>query len=423
MIPLSASTLFTKTLKKNMKKLTTNLICSLLLGLTLAACETTPSPMSEWAPLKEASQVDCLPFPKPAGVLEVTKIDSPVAPGAPFVLEGRSRRGAAYVKHLFPFSSLKKFEDPKMIDLTESKEVYYLGMGWDGKVPVLVEEEVSGKGATMRLRAVPGLKPIGKPMKMEYATEDPKLTHSKGGAWLLSKQREFGDEQSALEDRPYFVHYANFQDGNAKVQPFKFNVHGRPKFVSMDQKRESLAVVWLDEGTAEKHSPPQFKVRLVNKSGLSSKEMPIPLKLEGAETWDAAMSKDGLVLAFIDGDSLMGDAKLRVVRGIVSKTGIKIVWQKSIPLSNQHTFSPKFVTSKEGSLLAVQRWLDNESTVSLYEITKNDFKLQGNYGVFKEGFMFADFFISPNDKALLGVSRYKDGHLKHFGLCKIRSID
>jgi hypothetical protein len=30
--------------------------------------------------------------------------------------------------------------------------------------------------------------------------------------------------------------------------------------------------------------------------------------------------------------------------------------------------------------------------------------------------------VSPRDKALLGVSKYNDGHLKHFGLCKVKPL-
>ncbi|MGE0173885.1 MAG: hypothetical protein AB7T49_13905 [Oligoflexales bacterium] len=388
------------------------------LSWVMSTCVTTkpskPQDSATWSLLKDVAEVPCEVIPVSETVLDYQKVgySSPIES---LLINARARNGRP-VFYKLPYPSFGPPTLEKVETLKVTNEETFMGIGTVFKTKYMAVGKNTQTDPKIILK-VPTLEGTTLATgKLPFALEDAAFSSADEGLWVISKHKEFAEEPSALDDRPSSLHYFKVQKNILTPQSFSFQMLGQTQLLTYNQKH--AVAIWLDEGTSEKPKPGKFKLRLVSNKGVFSPEVILADIVQKVEQWSAVVVKDGLLLATIEGDSVMGDANLRVTKVQLGAKGVTVVWQKTKSLTNEHVSDPFWVTRKDGVYLYLPKWLDSDVTLSLYQITNNDVKSIGSMGVFSEGTTFQSLFTLKNGGVVSLSSTTKNNATKHL-LCEV----
>jgi hypothetical protein len=401
-----------------LQKLLNLVICVVLSGV-ITHCASTPKPEKPkesptWSLLKNVPEVACESLPIRETDLDYQKIEYSSAIES-LLVKARSRKGRA-VYYRLPYTAfgapdlqliqpLKVSNEETLIGAGQVYKSPYIALGknveTDSKISIKMPTEV---GTTLATGAPP------------HAIEDISFSPGDGGFWTLSKQMEFVEEPSALDDRPSQIHFFKVQKNTIASRSFNFQMVGRTQLLTYNQKH--AVAIWLDEGTSSQPKPGKFKMRLVSSKGAFSPEVALTDNAKRVEQWSAVATKDGVLLATIEGDSVMGEANLKVSKIVLGAKGVQIAWQKTKSLTNEHVGDPVWITHKNSVYIYLPKWLDSESTLSLYRVTDKDVSSIGSVGIFSEGTTFQSIF-TLKDGAVVALSTTMKGNVAQYLLCEV----
>ncbi|MEZ4742542.1 MAG: hypothetical protein R3B45_08855 [Bdellovibrionota bacterium] len=166
-----------------------------------------------------------------------------------------------------------------------------------------------------------------------------------------------------------------------------------------------------------------FLVTRLHEAGQQGSVYQLELPTEaGVEAWAVQSVPGGAKLAYIEGDSLIGQANLVLAKIKLGVASPIIEWQKMIPLGDAHVAQPYWVNSSNGQFLAMMKWLDEESTLSLYRVGFKQVESAKDFGVFAKGTAAIDLFSYGSDNEVYSVMRRKDGHKWDFSVCLLGEI-
>jgi hypothetical protein len=148
--------------------------------------------------------------------------------------------------------------------------------------------------------------------------------------------------------------------------------------------------------------------------------MPLDIDAQSqVESWSAAQFGGGTYLAFVDGDSMIGQADLKIsyVNSVDGATAVK--WTKASPLKDVHVTEPVFLASAKGLEVLLLNWIDEESTIARYMVAGGTVGKPAYSGIYPKGARIVDAFTGESPDDLYVVTRHRDDTRWAFNICEI----
>lgn len=237
---------------------------------------------------------------------------------------------------------------------------------------------------------------------------------SKEGIWVLYKS---GPQDLSIEDLPYramFIPWPS-QKGE-KLNPKIFKSVDLPFSAIMVPSATGALLVWLET----KGEQSQFKGRILEPSGSALAENQINLPItQGVESWRIGQNKNNYYLSLVDGDSLVGQASLKVAKFTWGEIVPNVDWVKTKSLLNEHVSDHHWVFRGPVLSLLMPKWLDEEVTLATYRVGGSSVESQVNTGIFPKGTSLVDAFAHPNGKETIAILKTRAQFGWDYRLCHL----
>jgi hypothetical protein len=372
----------------------------LLLLLFIPGCFAgKPDYKSDWVVLDKAEGLKCAVWPQRDRDLQINDIEF-FSQSRKFLVRGVNRNTSG-------FAYSKSFDDDYEVDVDEvvNFEVGRAGevvglTGAAGADQFVVLEDKGGKTQVEFRNAKTNV------VERMFTVSGADLTGAgvhptPAGTWIVLKS-----EDQSLQY--VFSGSGGSKDTKPVVAPLR--IRETPK-VSVLTKDGSLVLV-----TVADRQKTGFEMTQLMPDGKVKGPDSIPLKAAyQIESFATVVSGNDLYLAFVDGDSLVGESSLKLAK-IGLGGGVK--WTKSEPLKNVHVNEPVFVLSKKGMELLVLKWVDEESTIARYMVTPDGLGKPGYSGIFKRGSRIINAF-GPDQGRIYTLTRSKGQKGWEFLLCRL----
>ena len=176
-----------------------------------------------------------------------------------------------------------------------------------------------------------------------------------------------------------------------------------------------VIVAGPDSGEATEQKLPWMKI---NAGNLSNSGVFIVKTIAPIESARALPVKEGVFLAAVTGDSLIGEANLEV---FFFRFGLAdAVWSKLIKLPHTHLGDPVLVVDGAVShaVLMLPKWVDLESTIGTYRLSPEGLVASANQGIFPAAAVVVDAAENTGGAAVMIRSRTKDKW--RYKLCEMK---
>ena len=181
---------------------------------------------------------------------------------------------------------------------------------------------------------------------------------------------------------------------------------------------------------ADSLDPPSLNLEtnpITNTFKLQSLQAKAPIKLElpttsGVENWSIHQHPNGIYLAYFEGDSLVGQARLHIVNYQVSKSKVELIWLKTFPMDHIHVGDLEWIDMKNHKTqLHFLKWLDGEATLASFSLAQNEVIPLENKGVFPSGSTLMGVFSTQNDEnQYYSLIRHRSGAFWQFDVCQLQ---
>ena len=380
----------------------------LSLLLMTCACQTFGGrkTVSSWAALENAESVDCDSWPLRPKDLQINDLTFVHGRNKGFLASGLKRDAS-------PMHAFAAFDDSTAVDGSDLKDldfgrgaVVVGGASAFGRTYAIVVLNLAGGKSTIELRATPSNIVAYKGNFAAVNVIEGTTVRSQGGAWVVFKSDE-------NEFRVAFIDLRKKDHFQAKVVPglvFK----ERPQILAMAGRPGAVAV--YKEGDIGR----PFKT--VTLSEAATAGPPVPLDISVAiqvESWSAVAVPGGDYLAFVDGDSLVGQADLRISHFNWTDSGVAVRWTKRAPLHDVHATRPVFIASRRGLEVLLLNWIDEESTIARYMVAGGNIGKPAFSGIFPKGSRIVDAFTGKSLDDIYVITRHRDDTRWAFQICEI----
>ena len=161
-----------------------------------------------------------------------------------------------------------------------------------------------------------------------------------------------------------------------------------------------------------------FKIQILGTQNAEKLELPTHL---GIENWSIHPHARGFYLAFLEGDSLVGQAKLHIANFLISGLKHELAWLKTFPMDHIHVGDIEWINLKNGRVqLHFLKWLDGEATLASFKLGQNEVIPLENKGIFPSGSTLMGVFSTgiQND-VYQALIRHRSGAFWQFDICQL----
>ena len=384
----------------------------ILLGVVATSCQTSKSNLkSNWSVLQEAKSIDCQKWPFAPGDLEVLKIqEAELRSGRGFVVSSRDRMG----RRVHSYRSFNKGEvsEDEFIRLNWGQNSEYLGdILLDGDRFFVIQREsrtgqqlIEVRDPIKNIVKYSSLN-LGRNLRGQY------IRSHESGFWLIYKDLKAGE---SIEDLPSKILRFSFGKGERlSHQRVKFEI-GNDHYSSTVNSNE-IFIMWKER--QKKKGTEGFKYAIVGDGKKKISVYNFETAKERVESWTLAPHRDGFLMVFVVGDTLIWENASMEIR-ILDQRG-EVFWTQSTPIENKHIGDPLIVAKPTYSFLMVPKWLDGESTLEVHKVVENDLSHIGDFGVYKEGTYLVKGMGRPKSENPFILKQYPSGFTKKFSICEI----
>jgi hypothetical protein len=297
------------------------------------------------------------------------------------------------------------------------------GTNIGGKVYAVVLP--SGKGAgTLELRSMSDNVVRYSAKKLDTNIRGARSFAVKKGVWVLYRS---GSDEESLEDLKATLAFASFDGAKPEM---KLNVQrGAPyphdaEILPIGDGSKVL-IAWAEQQKTKTTSSLFLKINEVDgASKLSSPPKTIKIALQSeVESWRVTAFRGGLLLAVVDGDSLVGQAVLRVAYVDWSDGVASLKWVKDSPLINEHVSLPNWVVTRKDAHLLLPKWVEEDSTIATYTVGGDGIEKTSASGAFKKGTKVTDVFYDAKENDIYAIVRVKGQYGWQFDVCDLGDLD
>jgi hypothetical protein len=405
----------------------------LLLMVMLSSCAlfSGQKVKSEWSVFKEVKHLDCGTWPMNPRDLSPNFIQVLKGPKAGLVADVTRRNGSTLTYYA-------PFKDDETIPL-EDLEAREFG----------VDSFVAGGGnISNRVSAVVVLKKNNNSRLEVRSMQDNvvrfssdntlpviragKSAFTKSGFWLIYKAgpkaiASNNNEDASLSEINYKILFAGM---TAKDSKLKLRQYDKVEFpadaellVGEDQKK--AFVVWKKTANVGSRKVFQLFIRELSEDAAlvaQSTVVNIPL-VSDVESWDVGRMGDRILVAIVDGDSLVGQANLKAAMVQFSEGIANLMWVKDEPITNEHVSLPIWYVKGTSAHLLIPKWVDEESTIAAYKVGVSGFEdKKPALGVFPKGSRVMDVFSDATSKDAYALVRFRGKFGWRFDVCNLERL-
>ncbi|MES2744878.1 MAG: hypothetical protein V4655_05600 [Bdellovibrionota bacterium] len=381
--------------------------------LMISGCATfsRPDVKSGWDALQDAKSLDCRELPLMPEDLKIDRVRVLSSTGPSLFLEVSSRKGVRNFYHL-AFRKMSNLEPSSLVKLPIAQDAQFLGAGISGKKAVFVVHTLVKDKPVIQVRDM-----TNNALLSEIPT---KIKAFDLGDWVFKGDKlhaliRVDKDDEATDDQPY-VELTVPLEGTKGLTAVTSKVIGNGA-QTFDDAGGNRWTITLDRGLSASKKDPRFKISAWNSPAKSSA---IEVDEKGpVESWKAFESPRGLSLAFIKGDSLLGESSslqalsLSQTEPFSKQSGAEVV------LSRVHVAQPILAGSPAETILFLPQWLDHEITVGAYRFGGAELLSLGFVGIFKEGTAFEEAFYHEPSQSYYLLSRSYNSSLAKYNLCEV----
>ena len=156
-----------------------------------------------------------------------------------------------------------------------------------------------------------------------------------------------------------------------------------------------------------------------NSFGQQEVDLQVPVN-DQIENWSAAEYNGGVVVVYVDGDSLVGQATLKVslIRWN-AQNDPSVTWTKEFSVNDVHVTRPTIIKYKDKLKILMTTWMDAEATIARYSIDGASLKFDGYQGVLKQGAQIESLFQGVGSNDLYAIVREKAVAQWNYKVCEL----
>lgn len=149
-------------------------------------------------------------------------------------------------------------------------------------------------------------------------------------------------------------------------------------------------------------------------------ELPIGKSIE---SWTVIDHLGGYFLAWVEGDSVVGQAELKVASLVWEGEAPKSLWVKSVPLVDVHVSEPVFL-SHGGTLdVALPRWTGGATTIGVYRVGAESLIPHKSLGLFPRGARLMEAFVQRQGEDVFTIMRSPNKEKRwQFEICHLLDL-
>jgi hypothetical protein len=371
---------------------------ALLIGCSFGKSDTK----SDWIVLEKAESVACSTWPKRAKDLEISEISFQTSSSS-FLVKGTNRNTSRFSYELqFDNDEDVDPQDRANFEIGRSAQIAGL-VKVGGADQFVVFEDRQGK-TQVEFRNT-----ASNTVELSFATNERQLTPlgiypSNFGVWISYKN---------ADQVVRFVFVDHRIGKNAKPVFSSLNFSDAPK-VNVSEADGRIILTTVDDRQKTK-----FSIVSIDIKGKASEKMAVTTNVTyQIESYATYFNNGNFYIAYVDGDSLVGESTLKLVKAGIEGGAVETKWTRQSSLRNVHVNEPVFVYSKKGLELLVLKWVDEESTIARYMVTADGLGKPTYAGVFKRGSRIMDAFSVDAGRAF-AVTRSKGSDNWEFLVCRL----
>lgn len=373
-----------------------------LLMLTTGCTTGNTEHKSDWVVLDSAESIDCSSWPlreKDLGIDEISFYPASKS----FLVQGTSRNTSSF-SYQIPFDDDYRVDLDGVPSFQIGRAAVVAGLSKIGDLDqVIVFEEKQGKTHVQFRSSKSNV------IDASFVIPEAELVPTgvyvgSAGVWISYKNGEQLIRFLFVDPRQGKLVKATLAGAKFKEQP---------KIVLLD-KNSSLVLLSIADKAKRK-----LQLSLINTAGLVSGPSELAIKATSQiESFAIQAINDDLYLAFIDGDSLVGESVLKLAKISLSGDTAAIRWTKVEPLRNVHVNEPVFVSSGKSLELLLLKWVDEESTIARYMVTPDSLGKARHVGIFQRGSRIMDT-IASESADVFTITRSKGQDRWEYQLCRL----
>ncbi len=385
-------------------------ILLLLSVLSLAGCTTFGGQKhaSGWAVLDKATKASCSPWPLRDKDLQVSSIT--VMRGSPKrLLVAGLRRDTSPLYYSAVFKNEAEVDPDKFTAMDLGRSALPLGgVTLNGKGVTLVTRNVKGQAVLEVRTLADNIVRYKGPLAASPVEEGTVVPVPGGaGAWLVIRG----------SDDLYRVAYVDLKKlEKPAVQMVSGVALGEKPYLLVSAAKKGALVVWKEGDTGT-----PFQLRWVNEAGTAGAATKLDVAVTSqSESWAVTAHAGGYYLAFIDGDSLIGQSELKISHFNWGDSDTATTrWTQASNLKDEHVSEPFFVPTEKGLELMLLKWVDDESTIARYIVASGTFGKPSFSGIFPKGSKVIEAFTGDSPGDVFVVTRQRQDDRWGFQMCEL----
>ncbi len=393
-------------------------ILSVLVGLACTTCTSTSSQnlTSNWSALRDVGKVDCAAWPLREGELAVEHLS--LVDGVPpsFVAEIRMRNQTRGVAHaVYAASSQIDADDIQAVVLSAGAKVL-AGAQFGEKKLIAVAQQKNDK-TLLDLRQFPQNVVAYSGVQFAQPLAAARLIGGTAGLWLTFKPADSG---RSVEETPAQVIFMKpGVKGGLQRQDFKVSFNDFPAVLPKAGTGEAVAL-WHDTSDGA----PKFKVAKLREDGSMSAVAVLAVPVNHAvESWSAVAAGAHSFLAYVDGDSMVGQASIKIAKISWDENLPVVNWVRTRSLSDIHVGDPVWVAAADkAAYVLIPQWVDEENTVASYRVGPDDIEGMAVSGVFPKGTRVESGFYDAKKSRVYAFLRQKASVGWRYDLCHLKDL-
>jgi hypothetical protein len=369
------------------------------------SCQTPGSKKSasNWYPLSQSEQVNCSLWPLRDGELQIDEINVVKGSLGGFFVSGLKRNGGRFHYYSPMNSDSPAIENFTTLSLGGAATV--LGGTHYGSSLYAVVARNEENNVTIELRTVPGNILLFSKYTGIKPVVDGEAILARNGIWLSYK----------TDDNLYHLIFFNIREAKKiTAHPATNLTLTNPPTVIPSGAESSALIVWHED---ERDRP--FKTQVIREDGTSDAATDLNGRYSQVESWTAQALNRHLYLATIEGDTMIGQADLKVTEFNLTQAGFKPEPSDSYALTDIHTTEPAFFHGRNGLEVLLLNWIDEESTIARYHVNSSRPSKPTYSGIFQKGTRIIGTSQAPAHDAEYLVTRHREGTRWAFQLCRL----
>jgi|GEM_PF-4362702 len=384
----------------------------LCLLLTDYATSEDPKRKSEWADLDEAESVNCAYWPIQKQDLALNELITAGEPVAEGLVASMRMRNSSVGFYYAPFGGKVKLDPAEFRKLDFGRGALPIGgIRMHGKLLIAVVQHRQSR-SVLELRSVETNAVLSTVEPLPGPVVSGAIFPVEGGFWLSLKHHEqsssigFVGLDSAFAAKP--IWYAGLK--------LEFN----PTILPIHKSADAIAVLF-NAVAAGRGRKDVFSIVKVSRNGSFSDPKALTVKIDAeVESYSAIGFNGHYYLAYIDGDSMVGQAKIRTAKFSWADSPV-IIGEDSRSLGDAHVSEPLWLLSENSIFVGILKWVDEESTFATYKLAQSKITGSKSSGVFAKGSRIIDRFQSKNGQNFL-VVRARDNEIWRYRLCQLKGL-